>query len=106
MTGVARNTVNKLLVDLGTACLAFQEKTLVNLPCKKIQCDEIWSFVGAKEKNANEEKKAAGWGDLWTWVAMDSDTKLVPCWAVGERDASAAYHFVHDLASAWPTGSS
>jgi IS1 family transposase len=98
MTCVARNTVNKLLVDLGTACLEYQEKTLVNLPCKKIQCDEIWSFVGAKEKNASEEKRKQGWGDIWTWIALDADTKLIPCWFVRERDSSAAYHFIHNLA--------
>jgi IS1 family transposase len=68
------------------------------LKCKRIQCDEIWQFVGAKEKNATAEQKEAGWGDIWTWVAIDADTKLIPCWLVGERDASAAYHFMHDVA--------
>ena len=98
MTGVARNTINKLLVDLGTACSAYQDKTFRSLSCKRIQCDEIWSFVGAKEKNTTTEKKQEGWGDAWTWVAMDADTKLVPCWLVGQRDAGCAYHFMHDLA--------
>src|SRR4051812_21284216 len=83
MTGVSRNTLNKLLVDLGAACSAFQDKALRGLKCKRVQCDEIWSFVGSKEKNTSEEKKADGWGDAWTWVAMDADTKLVPCWMVG-----------------------
>ena len=70
----------------------------VNLPCKRVQCDEIWSFVGAKQKNATAEQKAEGWGDTWTWVAICADTKLVPCWAVGGRDAGVAYEFMHDLA--------
>ena len=97
MTGTAKKTVSKLLVDLGAACSAYQDKALRNLPCKRIQCDEIWSFVGPKEKNASAEKRAEGWGDIWTWVALDPASKLVPCWFVGERDASAAYHFMHEL---------
>jgi IS1 family transposase len=98
MTGVNRTTIMKLLVDLGTACSEYQDKAFRNLPCKRVQCDEIWSFVGAKEKNTSEEKKAEGWGDVWTWVALDADTKLVPTWFIGTRDAGAAYHFMHDLA--------
>jgi IS1 family transposase len=98
ITGVARNTINTLLVDLGMACSAYQDKALRSLKCKRVQCDEIWSFVGAKEKNTTAEKKREGWGDVWTWVAMDADTKLVPCWFVGNRDAGCAYHFIHDLA--------
>ena len=77
--------------------VGYQSKTLVNLPCRRVQCDEIWSFVGAKEKNATAEQKVEGWGDAWTWVALDADTKLVPCWYVGQRDASAAMFFIHDL---------
>lgn len=98
MTGVAKNTVVKLLADVGRACSIYQDKAFRNLPCKRIQCDEIWSFVGSKEKNTSEEKKAEGWGDCWTWTALDADTKLIPCWYVGTRDAGAAYHFMHDLA--------
>ena len=97
MTGVHRTTIQKLLVDLGSACSEYQDKAFHNLKCKRIQCDEIWSFVGSKEKNTSAEKKAEGWGDVWTWVALDADTKLVPTWFVGTRDASAAYHFIHDL---------
>lgn len=97
MTGIHRTTILKLLVELGNACAEYQSKTLVNLPCKRIQCDEIWSFFGAKEKNTTAEQKGQGWSDAWTWVALDSDTKLVPCWYVGQRDANAAYHFIHDL---------
>ncbi len=70
---------------------------MVNLPCKRIQCDEIWSFVGSKEKNTSVEKKEKGNGDCWTWTAFCPDTKLVPCWFVGARNAGAAYHFMHDL---------
>jgi hypothetical protein len=98
MTGTARNTINKLLVELCAACSTYQDKVFRNLPCRRIQCHEIWSFVGAKEKNASAERKAQGWGDVWTWVALDADTKLVPCWFVGTRDAGAAYHLIHDLA--------
>lgn len=97
MTGVSRNTVNKLLIDLGNACSAYQDKTLRNLKCQRIQCDEIWSFVGCKQKNVTPENKENGWGDVWTWVAMDADTKLIPCWFISTRDAGAAYHFIHDL---------
>jgi IS1 family transposase len=97
MTGVHRTTIQNLLVDLGRACSEFQDKAMVNLPCKRIQCDEIWAFVGSKEKNTSAEKKADGWGDAWTWTAFCPDTKLVPCWLVGPRDAGTAYHFMHDL---------
>ncbi|MES2660210.1 MAG: IS1 family transposase [Verrucomicrobiota bacterium] len=99
MTGTHRTTIQKLLVDLGAACSAYQSKVFVNLSCKRIQCDEIWSFVGSKAKNTTADKKAEGCGDAWTWVALDADTKLVPCWFVGGRDAGAAYEFIHDLAS-------
>ena len=98
MTGTHRTAIQKLLVELGVACSAFQDRVMRNLTCKRIQCDEIWAFVGAKEKNTTEETKANGWGDIWTWIAMDADTKLIPCWYVGTRDAGAAYHFIHDLA--------
>lgn len=97
MTGVAKNTVVKLLCDLGRSCSDYQDKAFVNLKCKRIQCDEIWSFVYAKEKNCPTEKKANGGGDAWTWVALDPDSKLVPCWLVGRRDAGCAFHFMHDL---------
>ena len=97
MTGVAKKTASRLLVELGAACSAYQDKVFVNLKCKRIQCDEIWSFVGAKEKNCTAEMKAKGNGDAWTWVALDAESKLVPCWLVGNRDADCAYHFMHDL---------
>ena len=98
MTGVHRTTVMKLLADLGKACSEYQDKAFRNLNCKRVQCDEIWSFVGAKEANIPAEEKGHGRGDVWTWTASDAETKLVPCWYVGNRDAGAAYHFMHDLA--------
>jgi IS1 family transposase len=100
ITGFALNTVMKLLVDLGAACSEYQDKVLRNLPCKRIQCDEIWSFVYAKQKNLPASKKnVPGFGDTWTWTALDADTKLVPSWYVGSRDAEAAAIFLNDLAS-------
>lgn len=99
MTGVSKNTIAKLLVELGAACADYLDKALVNLNCKRIQCDEIWSFVGAKEKNVPAEKRGQfGIGDVWTWVAMDADSKLIVSWLVGGRDAGTAYGFVQDLA--------
>ncbi len=100
MTGVAINTVMKLLVDLGAACDRYQRETLVNLRCKRLQCDEIWSFVYAKEKNAPQDMKDAGKaGDMWTWTAMDADSKLIVSWLVGGRDAGYATVFMEDVAS-------
>lgn len=99
MTGFAKNTVVKLLADVGAACAAYQDETLRNLPCKRIQCDEIWSFVYAKAKNVPGAKAAPeGAGDAWTWTAIDADTKLVPAWMIGPRDAGVAYEFMSDLA--------
>ena len=88
---VSINTVYKLLVDAGEACLVYQDQAFQNLPCKRLQLDEIWSFVYAKEANAPEAKKLAGEaGDIWTWTAIDAETKLVPSWYVGHRDTDAA----------------
>lgn len=100
MADVSLNTVTKLLIDVGAACSDYQDKAMRNLPCKRIQCDEIWAFVGAKAKNASDEAKAAGEvGDVWTWTAICADTKLIPCWAVGVRNAAVANEFMDDLAS-------
>ena len=100
MTGAAKHTVLKLLADLGKACTAYQDRAFRNLPCKRIQCDEIWSFCYAKEKNVPEEYKGQfGFGDVWTWTALCADTKLVPCWLIGERSAQYAAKFIDDLAS-------
>ena len=99
MTGAAKNTVVKLLADVGAACAAYQDKALRNLPCKRIQCDEIWSFVYAKQKNVADAKAAPeGAGDAWTWTAIDADTKLVASWMIGPRDGGIAYDFMQDLA--------
>ena len=98
MTGVSKNTVAKLLVELGAACTKFQDETLRNLSCKRLQCDEIWSFVGGKDKNLSDEKKEAGLGSVWTWTAIDADTKLIASWLVGSRDAGSAYEFMQDVA--------
>src|SRR5205809_2425933 len=97
MTGIHRTTIMNLLGDLGRACSEYQDKTFRSLKSRRIQCDEIWSFVYAKEKNCPAEHKTKGAGDVWTWVALDPDTKLVPCWFIGQRDAGCAYHFIHDL---------
>jgi IS1 family transposase len=100
MTDSAINTVVKLLVDAGKACTEYQDRVLKNLPCQRLQCDEIWAFCYAKEKNVPADKKGQfGYGDVWTWTAICADTKLVPSWLVGSRDADAASMFVEDLAS-------
>lgn len=98
MTGVAKNTILKLLVDVGMACADYQDRVLRNLNCKRIQCDEIWQFCYAKEKNVPAEKKGQfGFGDVWTWVAIDADTKLVPSFMIGNRDLRSARIFIDDL---------
>lgn len=96
---VSINTVTKLLVDVGAACDAYQNETLRNLPCKRLQFDEIWSFVGKKEKQIPMGQRVWGQGDVWTWVALDADTKLVASWLVGKRNLAAARKFVSDVAS-------
>jgi IS1 family transposase len=99
MTGVAKNTIVKLLVDVGRACAEYQDRTLHNLSCKSIQCDEIWSFCYSKQKNVPEDKKGRfGYGDVWTWTALDADTKLIVSWLVADRGATAAMEFIGDLA--------
>lgn len=99
MTGAAVNTVIKLLTDLGAACLDFQDEVMHDLPCKKLQLDEIWSFVYAKQKNVPEDMKGLfGIVDVWTWTAIDADTKLVPCWHVGNWTGDDAAYFVSNLA--------
>jgi IS1 family transposase len=100
ITGAAKNTIVKLLVDLGHASADYQDKSLRNLDCKTIQCDEIWSFCYAKQKNVPDQYQGTpGYGDVWTWVALDADTKLVPSWLVGERTMADAYAFIEDLRS-------
>lgn len=100
ITGAAKNTVTKLLVDLGRACLNYQDEHLQGIAAKRVQCDEIWSFVGCKEKNLRKEERGRfGRGDVWTWTAMDADTKLVIAWAVDERTPRAAEDFISELES-------
>lgn len=100
MCGASINTVTKLLVDLGTACAIYQNETLRNLPCKRVQVDEIWSFCYSKQKNVPEEMRDfPGIGDVYTWVALDADTKLVVSWLVGTRDSEYAKAFISDVAS-------
>jgi IS1 family transposase len=110
MTDVAFNTVLKFVVDIGVACRAFYDESMRNLPCRRLQADEIWQFCYAKDKNVPEAMRAkrslAGpncdpkklVGSCWTWIAIDADTKLVPTFHVGTRDAWCAFHFMQDLA--------
>jgi IS1 family transposase len=101
ITDSAINTVVRLLVDVGKACSEYQDRFLRNLKkCKRLQCDEIWSFCYAKQKNVPADKKGQfGYGDVWTWTAICAETKLVPSWLVGNRDADTAFTFIEDLAS-------
>ena len=98
MTGAAKNTVTKLLVDLGGACAAYQDRVLRDLPCSTIECDEIWAYCYAKTKNVPDQHKGEyGYGDVWTWTALCADTKLVPSWLVGERTIDDGWAFMKDL---------
>jgi IS1 family transposase len=100
MTGVSKVTILKLLKDAGIACADYQDRTLRNLKCKRVQVDEIWQFVYSKAKNVPAEKHGQfGYGDVWTWVAIDADTKLVPSFMTGNRDMQSARIFIEDLAS-------
>lgn len=99
-TGVSINTVTKLLIDAGKACDDYQDKAFRNLTCKRLQVDEIWAFCYAKQKNVATAKAAPlEAGDIWTWTAIDADTKLIPSWRVGGRDVETAQDFMSDLAS-------
>ncbi len=99
MTGAAKNTVVKLLGDIGCACAAYHNRNVRRLKVRRLQCDEIWSFVGAKAKNVSAAKKQEGWGDVWTWIGIDADTKLVVSYLVGGRSAGWAKDFMEDCAS-------
>src|SRR4029077_843955 len=85
LADVSINTVSKLLVDAGLVCAAFHDENVRGLKSQRVQCDEIWAFVGATQKNATPEQKAEGWGDAWTWTAIDADSKLLVSYAVGQR---------------------
>lgn len=100
MMDVSKCAVLKLLADVGRACAEYQDRTLVNLECNRLQADEAWQFCYAKAKNVPEAKRGQfGYGDVWTWTAVDADTKLVPCFLVGNRDAVSAEMFISDLAA-------
>ena len=99
LTDISRTTLLKLLEDAGQAFSEYMDRTLVNLPCKRLQLDEVWAFCYAKQKNVPTAKAAPeGAGDIWTWVALDADTKLAASFYVGARDGAAALDFVSDLA--------
>jgi IS1 family transposase len=98
MMGVSKDTVVNLQVEAGFACGDYQYKVFRNLTCKRVQCDEIWAFCYAKQKNVPAEKRGEfGYGDVWTWAAIDADTKLIPCFTVGNRDAATARQLIDDL---------
>jgi IS1 family transposase len=101
MTGVAKKTVMRLLIEVGEVCADFQDKAFKNLPCRHLELDEMWAWIYCKEKNRTEEiaRKHPDAGDVWLWVAVDADTKLVPSWMLGQRDFTTATVFVSDLAS-------
>jgi IS1 family transposase len=100
MTGVTKQTILRLIADLGTACAKYQDERLRNLSCKRIQADEVWSFCYAKDKNLSEEMKGKfGFGSVWTWTAICADTKLMVSWLVGERSLPYAVKFMDDVAS-------
>ena len=99
MTGIARNTITDLVVEAGRACAEYQDGALRNLNCRRIECDEIWAFCHAKDKNLPDDKRDQfGYGSIWTWIALDADTKLIASWMVGNRDELAAKEFMQDLA--------
>ena len=98
MTGAAKNTVAKLLVDLARRVPTTRTACCANLACERIECDEIWSFCYSKQKNVPEDQGTFGYGDVWTWTAIDADTKLVPTWHVGQRTRRRP-RFIATLAS-------
>lgn len=103
ITGAAKNTITKLLIDLGEACAGYQDRELRDLPCTTIQVDEIWAYCYAKQKNVPDEHRGTfGYGDVWTWTAICADTKLVPSWLVGERTTEDAWCFLADLKNRVP----
>jgi len=99
VTGKSKNTILKLLADVGEACAAYQDRVMQGLTCKRIECDEIWSFVGSKQMNVRKNDPAhAEYGDVYTYTCIDPDTKLMPCWLVGTRNAASTRSFMEDLA--------
>jgi IS1 family transposase len=99
LTGAAKKTVERLLVSAGTACADYMDQAMRRLNCKLLQVDEVWSFTYAKQKNVPDDLKGnREVGDTWTWIAIDAETKLIPCWHIGKRTSSDAYLFINDLA--------
>lgn len=99
VTGKSKNTILKLLADVGQACALYQDRVMRNLQCERIECDEIWSFVGTKQKNVRTyEQATAGMGDCYTFTAIDPISKLMPCWLVGQRTQASTEDFMNDLA--------
>ena len=99
MTNVSKPTILKLLADLGNACATYHDTHVRNIRARRVQADEIWSYVGAKAKNATDEQKAAGWGDCWTWTAIDAESKLIVSYLVGQRGPYNCYEFMKDVSS-------
>jgi IS1 family transposase len=101
MAGIAKKTVMRLLREVGEVCESYQDRTFRDLPCRRIQLDELWGFNYCKAKNVTPDiaEKIPGAGDVWLWIAIDAETKLVPCWQLGDRSAKTAIRFVHDLAN-------
>jgi IS1 family transposase len=100
MTGISKPTILKLIAELGAVCQDFHDREVRDLPAKRIECDELWAFCYSKTKNFPAEKKGQfGFGDVWTWTAIDADTKLMVSWRVGLRDGGDASEFMNDLAS-------
>jgi hypothetical protein len=99
MTGAAKGTILTLLRNVGAHCKNHHDRVVRNVPVTRVQLDELWAFVGMKEKRTNVEKKAQGYGDVWTYYGLDQDSKLVIAYRVGNRDAETTHAFVHDLAA-------
>jgi IS1 family transposase len=99
MTGTSKDALLKLIGDMGTACAEFHDRTVRNLTARRVQCDEVWSFCYAKEKNVPKDMKDSGAGSVWTWIAIDADSKLVISYLCGGRGADWACRFMEYLAS-------
>lgn len=98
ISGCSINTTTKLLLDAGRACENFHNEIVMHVKADKIQCDEVWSYIGCKAKNLREDMEE-GWGDCWTWTCLEADSKLIISWYAGNRDAEAAHIFMNDVAT-------
>jgi IS1 family transposase len=99
MTGIAKSTILRLILGFGAVCEAMHDERVKDLSTVRVQMDEVWAFVGAKDKNASDEKKLQGWGDAWTWTAIDADSKLILSWFIGPRDANSSWEIMKDVKS-------